>query len=165
MDYLHKILKWIDYNRYKVLALVVVAGIMVYGIGCDSMTASPVKPDRKVTRPQFEAEALQVWTELQAEAIEIQAMLDKHNAKVEAHNQAIDAGRDDLDRQDQIKAKLFELGSSIVTGWASGGVPTASLVGTGITALGVLFGTGAVLDSKRKDKVITESKKAKKKDS
>ena len=158
MDYLHKSLKWIDYNRYKVIALIILAMILITGIGCESLTASLTDPAVKIDRQQLSSEIAIAESSMVKRKIQLDAAVAEYNADVDVMNKQIDAAVAEIDRQDQIKAELFDIGGSLITGWAAGGgVPTDAIVGTALTVGGLLFGLGSAADSRRKDKVI-ESK-------
>lgn len=154
MDVLHKITNWVDHNRYKALAIIITVAVLVIAIGCESQTASIVTPERTVTRDQLAVESVTVQADLAFRKAEIDKLVAMYNADIEKTNQLIDQAVADLDRQDEIRAELFELGGSVITGWAAGGVPTEALIGTGLTAFSILFGIGSAADGMRKDKVI-----------
>ena len=159
MDYVHKSLKLLDHNRYKTLAIVIVAALMIWGIGCQSKTTSFFDTQAKVNRQQFEVEVAKRQMTFTQRRIELEAAVEKFNAEVEANNTIVEAGFIDLDKQDEIKAELFDIIGSVVTQWASGGVTTSAIIGTGITAVALLGGFGAYADGRRKDKVIEDQKK------
>lgn len=159
MDIVHNVTNWIDQNRYKALAIVLVASILMYGIGCQSKTASLVDPAKKVDRVEYAQEAAQVQADLTKEKALALAAIDAYNAQAEATEAKILAGMADLEHQEKIKAELFNLAGSVLTQATSGaGVSPASVIGTAITALGLIGGVGAIADAQRKDKIIASQK-------
>jgi len=157
-DFFHSFTNWVDHNRYKALATILITAILVWGIGCHSKTLSLFEPQTRVTRQQFAAETVTLQSQLEQERIDIEAAIEKFNARAQAVNAKIEAGNSDLERQDMVKAELFNLAGSVVTQWASGGVPAGALAGTAITAAGLLLGIGGLADGLRKDKIIEEQK-------
>ena len=158
MDGLHKITKWIDYNRYKAAAALIAMVVLVAGVGCQSTTESLRQPGRRLTRDQYAADVTSVKADIVAQRAVLDGRIAKFNAEVTAIDTQIVAGVADLDRQDQIKAELFNLAGSAVSAWTTGGVSTEAVVGTGITAFSILFGLGSAADGRRKDKIIADSK-------
>ena len=158
MDILHKITKWADQNRYKAAAVILTVLILVAGVGCESMTGSISEPGRRLTRDQYIADTTTVKADIAAQRAALDAQIAKFNATVTAIDAQIAAGVADLDRQDQIKAELFDLAGSTITAWTSGGISSQALVGTGLTAFSLLFGLGSAADGRRKDKIIADAK-------
>lgn len=161
MDYFHTVTKWIDCNRYKFVALILTVVLVATAVGCESQTASIMDPAVRVNRQQLSVETVRVQADLSKDRAQLDATIAIYNADIEATNKLIADAAADLDRQDQVKAELLDLAGSIVTDWSGGGVPTAAIVGTGLTAFGLLFGIGSAADSRRKDKVIESTKKPK----
>ena len=162
MDMMHKVTNWIDHNRYKFLAIIVTVALLAVAVGCESMTPSVKDPTVQVTRQQLAAETIQIQSGLTKRKAELDAAIAIYNADVQASDKLIAAAVEELDRQDQIKAELLNLAGAVITGWAGGtGPPTAAIVGTGLTAFGMLFGIGSAADGRRKDKVIEKVKNGK----
>jgi len=158
MDLWHTITDTLDHYRYTILGVLIAVGMVFAGVSCQSQTASLVEPARQVTRPVFEAEAAAQGTSLTQRRIGLEAEVAKLNAAVEVFNSQAELGRGELDRQDAVRAELFDIAGGVVTQITTGQPTSASLVGTGITALGLLLGLGAAADSRRKDKVIEKVK-------
>jgi hypothetical protein len=159
MDLLSKLSKTADHNRYKIAALLVVGLILFYGIGCESKTASIVNPGNTVNAATFNSEAITVSAGLTTEKAQIDAQIAAYNAKAAAIQAQIAAGVADLEKQEQIKAELFNLAGSAAIAATTGQVNPEAVVGTVITAAGILLGLGSALDSRRKDAVISGLKK------
>ena len=158
-DFWSKITNIIDRDRWKCLAVVLVIAVMVCGVSCQSKTTSIVDPSRKVTREELAVESIQVTSNLELERVDLEALITKHNEKVKAHNAQLASKIEDLDRQDTIKAAIFDKIGSAVTGWAAtGSLPTSGLLGSGLAIGSLLFGVAAVKDKRRADKVITDLK-------
>jgi ABC-type glycerol-3-phosphate transport system substrate-binding protein len=158
MDTTHTLTTWIDHNRFKAAAAVLVAVLLAAAVGCQSKTASLQDPDRRVTRSEYTADITATQTTIAAQRAALDADIAQFNATATAIDARIAAGVADLDRQDQIRAELFDLAGSSLTAWTSGGISTQAVVGTGITAFSLLFGIGAAADGRRKDKIIADNK-------
>ena len=159
-DKLHSITNWIDHNRGQFFGVILpVAVIALFAVfGC-SRTLSLNDPATKVDRKTFAVECLAQQEVLEAETIDIQAMLEKHNSKVESHNQRRQAGLDDLAEQDEMKAKVLEVAGGAVAQYPSGGsVSVAPLIMSAFNLGAIGWGVGNKLDNKRKDKKIAEQK-------
>ncbi len=159
-DYFHKITNWIDHNRGQFFgALIPVIAVLVFLlIGC-STTQSIHDPKVKVDRQAFVIEALEAEQQLKQETIDIEAMLDKHNAKIAAHNDRKEAGLEDLNHQDERKSQILEIASGAVGNYASGGTVSGMAVLMSLLNLaGIGWGIGNKVDNVRKDQVIAEQK-------
>ena len=86
-----RIKKAVRHNQGLTTALVVVAVLVVWLIGCESSVRSPFEPARRVTRPQLVLE----WERYAGE---------------------VELAIADLDRQDLFKTKLFEIGVLVAQG-------------------------------------------------
>ncbi|MEN6306258.1 MAG: hypothetical protein ABFD91_00760 [Anaerohalosphaeraceae bacterium] len=159
-DYFHKITNWIDHNRGQFFGVLIpiLAVLAFLLIGC-STTQSIHDPKVKVDRQAFAIEALEAEQQLKQETIDIEAMLDKHNAKIAAHNDRKEAGLEDLNRQDERKSQILEIASGAVGNYASGGTVSGMAVLMSLLNLaGIGWGIGNKVDNVRKDQVIAEQK-------
>ena len=160
-DNLHDITKWIDHNRgqfFGTIVPIILVAVMFGIFGC-SKTQSLNDPAVKVDRQTFTIECLAEQETLKAETIDIEGLLEKHNAKVESHNQRKQAGLDDLARQDEVKNKVLEVAGGAIAQYASGGsVSIAPLIMSALNLGAIGWGVGNKLDNSRKDKVISEKK-------
>ncbi len=134
MDYLHKVLKWVDHNRYKAFVLVVVVAVSVWLVGCEPMTSSVVD-GRPVAEVAFE-------TEVATKQAEHKVFLSK--TKI---------GRADLQKQREVRQEAFDVLGGVVTAAATGTLTPQNAVGSAITMLG-LIGIGAIADKRRLDKKV-----------
>lgn len=159
-DSLHKVTNWIDHNRGQFFGVLlpVVAVSIIFMVGC-SKTQSLKDPAVKVDRQAFAMETLEVEQHLKQEAIDVEALLEKHNAKIAAHNDRKEAGLADLDRQDQRNQQILEITGGAITEFASGGTVTAGpLIFSLLNLAGIGWGVGNKYDNLRKDKVIADQK-------
>ena len=157
-DYLHSFLKWISYNRYLVIGIVICIALTVGIASCASTTGSIVNPGTQVDRDTFVIEAMQAERGLESMRESIDGAIADYNASVEQFNARIDIGVTDLDQQDEIKAQAFSHIEGIITGMVNGTFNPASLLIPGL-GLGSLFlGAGAWSDKKRTDKVLKANK-------
>jgi hypothetical protein len=127
------IVKWISHNQGLFVALLISIGLLVWSFGCQSKVGSLIEADKQVTREELQLE-------LDSEVGRLEAELD-----ILSKQAAVKFG--ELDRQDEIKRKLFEFAS--ITAQAG------TLNPAGIIALaGSILGFGAIIDNRIKDKVI-----------
>lgn len=127
------IMKWVRHNQGVVVALLVCVGTFIWTFGCMSKVTSLIDPTKMVTAAELDLE-------IEEESLRLQAELDSliRRAKVK---------QAELTRQDSIKQKLFDFAAITVDG---GTVNPAGVVGL----LFSVFGIGAVVDNRLKDKVI-----------
>lgn len=130
---LSKIVKWIRHNQGLFIALLISAGLLIWTFGCRSMVGSLIEPDKRVTRDEL---ALELDSECARLEAELDLLIKRAAVKVA-----------ELDRQDEIKRKLFEFAA--ITAQAGTVNPA------GVLALaGSILGFGAIVDNRIKDKVI-----------
>ena len=159
-DLLHKVTNWIDHNRGQFFGILIpaVAIIVLLLAGC-SKTQSITDPARKVDRQTFAIESMAKEQELKQETIDIEALLQKHNAKIETYNLKKETGLADLDSQDQRNQRILEITGGALTEYASGGTFTPiPLLFSLLNIAGIGWGLGNKYDNMRKDKVILEQK-------
>ncbi|MBN2591594.1 MAG: hypothetical protein JXA96_17140 [Sedimentisphaerales bacterium] len=150
-DWLHSILKVIDHERGKVIALILAVAI-VFGVwGCEIKLTSPIS-DKKVTIEQFE-------TEVQAKKIEFESKLNLINADMQQLLSNADITKAQFAKWQDFKTQAFDILAGVVTTAAGGGQVNiaqvvASLVGLG----GVGMAVGGLYDSKRKNDIIDKTK-------
>ena len=122
----------ITHNQGLCAAIIVTIAVFAWTFGCQSKVNSLVT-NEKVTRPEL-------TLELKAEAKRLEQQLD--NLRQEAELRFME-----LDRQDEIKAKIFD---AVSVATEAGSFNAAGL----ITLVGSILGIGAVVDNRIKDKVI-----------
>lgn len=160
LDVWHSVMKWIDYNRGKTVGLVVALFICVGLASCVPKTLSLVEPGVKVTAPELAREVVVVKTELEKRAITLKADEEKYNADVTAANAKIEAAEGDIQRQVEIRTKIVEIAGGIGVAAMTGTVNPAAGAAAALQIVTLLVGGGAILDNRRKDKVIKEVKEA-----
>ena len=67
MDILHRLSKWIDYNRYAAMMVVLTLGMSVWLVGCPATTMSVLRPDKKITAQQLDREAITIQAHVKEE--------------------------------------------------------------------------------------------------
>lgn len=158
-DWLHKLFKAIDYNRFLAAGVVASLALVVFlAAGCESLTPSLVTPTTKVSRVVYLQEAVQLKSGLETEKAEVQVAVGIVNGKIQALNEMVDIGLADLQRQDEVKAKLLEF-AGITTDQllpASAKGFLAPLLGL----FGIVYGASKAADKRRTDKVLDDRKKA-----
>ena len=128
----NKLTEAIRHNLGLSVEMVLVIGLLIWFVGCESQVASPISGDM-VTRPVLLSEY----------NIEV----DKRLAELATLQANTELSEKELDRQDALKQGLAKIGVSLL----EGGAINPSGVATSLLAL---LGVGAVVDNKVKDRVI-----------
>lgn len=164
-DVLHSVFNWLDHNRYtvaSVLVFILTMGIVVGLTGCESATTGlAVAADgtaSKVSRGEFQRQSLVGEKDFAVKRIELDGLAAAFNEEIKAFNERIQAGLDDLQRQDEFKQQLFDTIGVVAMGATEGTLNPTALVPIGIGLLGGALGLGTSADNRRKDKVITDLK-------
>ena len=126
---------WIEmrHNYASYMAALVIVLLSVWITGCESTTPSIIYPNTQVSTIQFN-------TEVQTETLRLQSELEILQARASS-------GQLDLQKQDALKQAILQLG---ITTAQAGTLNPAGLLGIS----GLLLGTGALIDNKRKDTII-----------
>jgi hypothetical protein len=159
-DVVHAVANWLDHNRYTlaaVLVFILTMGVVVAMTGCESTTPGLMNTT-KVTRAEFERQTLVGEKDFAVKRIELDAQVAAFNEEVAAFNQRIQAGLNDLARQDAFKTELLDTLGTVAIGASDGTLNPMALVPIGIGLLGGALGLGTSADNRRKDKVITDLK-------
>lgn len=164
-DMLHKGFNWMDHNRYTVLSVAIFIAIMAAVMslsGCESMTPGlslgAGGTAVKVSRAEFERQALAGEKDLAVRRIELDGLVAQFNEEVKAFNDQVQAGLEDLKKQDEFRGQVLDTIGIVATGAVEGTLNPAALVPIGIGLLGGALGLGTSADNRRKDKVITSLK-------
>jgi hypothetical protein len=157
-DYWHSFMKFLDYERGKVLGAIAAIALIGSMVGCEVAVPSPLS-NSKVTRIQFTSEVTQAQTDLTTTKAKLDAQVAAYNAQVELLQKQIAAAEDAFGKAEQFRADLIEIAGGVATSLTAGtpiGWPAiiASLVGT----MGVLGTAGGLYDSNRKNRIIAEAK-------
>ena len=135
---MHRVMKWLDHERYKVLGMLITAGLAAWLIGCQPKAI-------------YQGEAMD-RSELAREAITLRAEFDAAVAEMEI-------AFEEIEQEEAFRARLIEIAGGAVGTMASGGAvdwggALASILGLGAFAIG----GGAVLDKHRGNAVIARLK-------
>ena len=125
--------RWIRHNQGMTVAVAAAIIVMLWTFGCESKVTSLIEPAKMVTSAELKIE---LETESRRLEAELELLISKAKLKTE-----------ELVRQDDIKRKLFDFAAITVD---AGTVNPAGVVGL----LFSVFGIGAVIDNRIKDKVI-----------
>jgi hypothetical protein len=158
-DQLHKLLKAIDYNRFKVLGVLLAVVLVTVVASCQSKTISIKDGMSKVTRQQLKFEIIDAEAGMAEQLAWMEASQLSYNLTFERHNAKIEAGLLDLDKQDKFRADLLQLGGGLAMTAMSGNPISAAAVVSSLLALsGIGVAVGSVADGRRKDNVIAAAK-------
>lgn len=99
-----KLVKWLDYNRFTVIAPMLALTLWIVAIGCMATTTSPLDPGKQVNALELQTE-FEVW-QLQQQQIMIR----------------FEAGRADIEKQQkawgEFQNVLLQLASGNVANWS-----------------------------------------------
>lgn len=164
-DVLNTMVKWLDHNRYTVLSLILFTLLlvgMVTMVGCESRTAGLVPDENgqliEIDRPEFHRQVLVAEKDFAIRRVQLDARVAEYNQEVESFNQRVEAGLQDLDRQDAFRQEILDTVGLVATEAAQGTINPVSLIPIGIGLLGASLGLGTSADNRRKDAVITKLK-------
>lgn len=151
-DYLNRLLKWIDYNRYKVGAIVLTIAIVAF-LGCQPKSTG--LDGAQVTQAEFQQQIIEKEKSLNDRVAEYNALGVVLENEVTATNQKITATNADFKAQIEFRQKILNFAGGLLTQVFTG--QPIDIVGTITSAVligGTLLGLGATGDNIRKDKVI-----------
>lgn len=132
-----KLKKMVRHNEGMTVCVILACAVCVWCYGCESKAFSLIEPGLQVTR-------LELTGELEAETARLSAELTTLQAKARLRGEQ-------LDKQDELKAAILEIGLVV----AKGG--TINPVGAVVSLVGLL-GIGAVVDNRKKDGIIKAKK-------
>ncbi len=124
--------KWISHNQGTFVGILLTIALLGWTFGCESKVVSPVS-NKKVTRSELTTEI-----KFKVKALEDELDLLQEQAQL---------GYLDLDKQDELKRKLFEFAALTAT------TGTFNPIGI-VTLAGTLMSLGLGVDNRIKDKVI-----------
>ena len=147
-DWLHKALKWLDYNRGLACSMLLAGLVAFWAFGCEATTLSLTKPEQ-VTRIEINREAVTGQAALAGERAAL-------NARIKAFNANVTAAVADLDKQDELRLAALEFIQGVVTTVVPPPATSAVLGITNLLALALVG--GAVYDNRRKDGTVEAAK-------
>ena len=165
-DEIHTMTNWIDHNRYtvaSVLVFMVTLGIIVSMTGCESTTGALAATTEdaaalKVSRSEFQHQALVGEKDFAIRRIELDGLVAVFNEEITAFNAQVQAGLEDLLRQDLFKQQFLETVGGVAISATEGTLNPTALLPIAIGLLGGALGLGTSADNRRKDKVISTLK-------
>ena len=157
-DVWHKLIRWADRDRGKMIG-VVLASMVVTGIlGCRPMTGSILTPGEEVTSAQLASEAAVLNGGFANRAAKLQMMADELEADRNTVQQRLTAAQDDIDHQYALRAQIVNAAGGLAVGIAEGGFSAATGTTAAVTIMTTLLAAGGWVDGRRKDRVIAELK-------
>ena len=158
-DWLHALLKKIDYNRYLTgAALLSILFVGMAFMGCESTVASLVTPGGEVTRLELAGETANLRADLEGRKALLSAQIVALEAEVTAFNTNVELAVMELDRQDEIKLNALNFVSVSLTALKEGTFNPAGLIPFGIGVIGSALGWAAYKDKRRTDGVLAATK-------
>lgn len=150
-DLLHKILKFVDHERGKIIGLVV-GVVVVFGVyGCQVELKSPFSGN-KVTEKEFQVEFNTAKAKLEAQMQQLEIEMEELVAKGQIT-------AEEFAKWQKVKSQLFDVAGGVATTLASGGaINTTQVVASLLAVAGITGTAGGWLDSNRKNKVIEKEK-------
>jgi hypothetical protein len=136
------------------IVVIVTVGILIYGIGCQSTTPSLQKPEIMKNRGEIQQEALVTQKAFLERKAKLDVDIARYNSDFELFSKKLELAKADLDYKDQPKAELFKVAGSLLTQWASGGVPLSGIIGALVTAAGIFFGFKGTADASQKTQTM-----------
>ena len=159
-DVWHNLMKFLDYERGKVigLALALIIGFSI--VGCDPKVSNPFDaggPD--VTATELNLAAIQIEVGLQRELSEYEALGVQLDAKVTAYNAQLEIGETALVNATERQNKFIEIVGGLATTLLTGGTVNAAGVVATLVTLGIAgTGIGAIRDKRTANRIIAENK-------
>jgi len=157
-DWLHSVLKVVDYERGKVIGFLVALMVIAVIAGCPLQTKSPIS-GQSVTPAEWTSEIQKTEVSLGIEKAAIEQKMAAYNANVQLLADQDEAMAAEYTKQAEIRQKFFDLGSGLATSLITGGTVSWPQIFISLLAIGgVGVAAGGVYDSKRKNSVITTLK-------
>lgn len=157
-DATHWLLKFVDHERFKLLGGLVGVLIVISMVSCEVAIRSPFSGE-KVTRQEFRLEAIAKEQDLDNARTQLEQALLAHNKKVELYNEQKAIAEEAFEEKERLQEGFLEIVGGAATTMASGGtVNVAQALMAALALGGVGTGIAGVVDSARKNKVITREK-------
>lgn len=155
-DVLHKALKWVDYNRWLVVMILLLGATGVWLAGCDIKTTFR---GQKVTARELPGVVVQERKTLAVQESELLQAQFAYNAEVTAFNDSLAAAEADIEEQAWMRMAVLDLFTETVTAALSGQVfGVGQLVGALAIITPIVFGVGYRGQAKRTVGVLEEKK-------
>lgn len=158
-DLIHAIAKRIDYDRYTVMAIIIVAIILGMAVGCQPTAKSPFD-GQKVTQLQLEAqvkaEQARIDAKVKTADLTYQQTIADLQAEATAGQVKAQAAMDQIEQDKQAIQIALEAMTQVAA--AAAGPQYAGLISTAVGVSGALLGIGVASDAARKNKIILEAK-------
>ena len=128
-DVLDKMLKWISYNRYKALALLLAVLASGWLIGCQPKVISPLTGE-KVDHLILEAQVTQAQADFTGQRAQLDTEIAAYNARVEAFTQQSEQAQEELARQYKLRENVINTLGEFAVGALAGNLNPVNAVGT-----------------------------------
>jgi len=160
VDLWHKLVKIVDYERGKIVGLAIALLIGISIVGCEPKIDNPWDAaGPKIDRMELQLLSVQQEHELAKALAQYEAVGKELEARVAAYNQSLELAEAEIDRQLELRQKFIEIGGGIASTLLTGGtINAAAIIASLIGLSAVGFGTGAVVDKRRANRIIAENK-------
>lgn len=158
-DFLHSLLKQIDYGRYKVMAVILAVITMVYFYGCEPTMDSISDPGKSVNYDQFQADVTNLTSDMNKRVVDYNKLGEQLQLDITAFNQKVDYTQGRYEEKYEFREKLITAVAGVGGTLATGGtinIPEA--ISTALTLLLTYGGVGAIADKRRANAKILELK-------
>jgi len=157
-DSVHKVVKVVDYERGKVIGVVLAFIVVAAVAGCVASVKSPITGER-VDRVEFKNEVFASQAELAAMKAQIDADTQAYNVRVDKLTADMVVAEEGFVKYEQLQTGVFNIVGGVASTLATGGaIDTASIVSSLFALGGLGLGVGGLYDSNRKNKIIAEKK-------
>ena len=159
-DVWHKLMKFLDYERWKVIGFVTAMIIGFSIVGCDLKISNPYDPQGdKINATEFRLLSTNAEVSLKQELAEYDAWGITLQAKATAHDQNTQAGKEEFVEKQEFQVKVINFIGGLATTLLTGGTANpASIITSLITLAAVGTGLGAIKDKRNGNKVIADLK-------
>lgn len=157
-DWLHSVLKIVDYERGKIAGILVAIVVVAVMAGCPLTTKSPLS-GATVTPAEWVIEVQKAEVDLGVQKAEIEKAMALYDAKVKLLADQGEVMAEEYARQAEMRQKFFDLAGGVATTLVTGGAISWAEILTSVLAIGSIgVAAGGVYDSKRKNAVIAAEK-------
>jgi hypothetical protein len=155
MDLTHKVLQWLDYHRWTVIAVLAAVFLAVALVGCEPRTESLTTPGKRVTAYELTREIGASQATFDTRRARLEADASGLNAEIVATNSRIESAQADLEHQVALRQQIVQTVGALGAAVASGGFTAPAAINAVVTLLLGGLAAGAGIDLVRKNRIIS----------